>query len=263
VFAFALAAAALAPAAYLDWGWRVPFALGALGVFVAIFVRLKLMESPLFRRLTEKRQVLKYPAFEVIRHEGRRIFTMLWINIYASMIAAFVMLPYSVSYLVKMGVDESFANLSITWAAFAAVPVTVLGSLLSDYIGRKRNFWLSAGIFIPCMCIYFPLLNTLNPLYIIAAQVLLYCAFVPAVSSNRTMFAENFPTKYRASGMGITDQLAAAITGILISFALPALLMNYGVIGAALPVSLISIGVVVLGVFASLFVKETRGIALE
>jgi MFS family permease len=263
VFAFALAAAALAPAAYLEWGWRIPFVLGALGVFLAILVRAKLMESPLFQRLTQRREVLKYPAFEVIKREGRRIFTMLWINIYASMIAAFVMLPYSVSYLVKMGVDESFANLSITWAAFAAAAPTVLGPLLSDHIGRKKTLWLSAAIFIPSMCIYFPLLNTLNPLYIIAAQVLLYCSFVPAVSSNRTMFAENFPTKYRASGMGITDQLAAAMTGIFISFALPALLMTYGVIGAALPVSLISIGVMVLGVVASLFVRETKGIALE
>jgi len=262
VIFFAAIGSTFAPGPYLDWGWRIPFAAGALGVVVAILVRSKLMESPMFQRAASKREVLKYPAFEVIRHEWRKIFTLLWVNGSAVMFAAFVTLPYSVSYLVKMGVGESFANMSVAYGTFFSW-FNAVGACISDYIGRKRWFWIGSVFCIAVVCVYFPLLNTLNPLYIILAQILFTLSYSYSASSNRTMFAESFPTKFRASGMGLSDNLASAVTGVVIAFILPGLLVTYGVIGAALPVTLICIAVVLIGVIASHFVKETKGVTLE
>ena len=39
----------------------------------------------MFQQLRAKRSVLKYPAFQVIKEQGRKIFTMLWLNAYISL----------------------------------------------------------------------------------------------------------------------------------------------------------------------------------
>src|SRR5690606_38036710 len=48
--------------AFLSWGWRVPFLLSIVLVFFGLFVRLRIMESPVFARIKEARRVVKLPA---------------------------------------------------------------------------------------------------------------------------------------------------------------------------------------------------------
>ena len=54
-------------AAFLSWGWRVPFLLSILLVGVGLFIRVRILETPAFERLKETRQQARQPIVEVLR----------------------------------------------------------------------------------------------------------------------------------------------------------------------------------------------------
>jgi MFS family permease len=263
IFAFYVASASLSHAAYYDWGWRVPFAVGAVMLGVGFILRLKIMESPMFQQLAAKRKVLKYPAFQVVREQGRKIFVLIMLTCIAG-ISATVFLPYSVSYLVKLGMDEAFANLSVTGGTAAAFFGSLGLAYLSDYVGRLKVIRVGAVLIMLFMFPYFFLLNTVNPLLIIIAQVLLYAPTVGCSGCVSILITESFATKYRYSGSGITYQFAQLLwAGIPIVILLPMFLVTYGVVGASQPVIWITIAMCIVTIASSLFVKETAGTTLE
>ena len=54
-------------AAFLSWGWRVPFLLSIVLVVVGLFIRVRILETPAFERLKETRQQARLPIVEVLR----------------------------------------------------------------------------------------------------------------------------------------------------------------------------------------------------
>lgn len=261
IFVFYMLAVLVSPAAFLDWGWRIAFYLGAGLVAIGVIIRIKILESPMFQQLRAKRAVLKYPAFQVIKEQGRKIFILFWVCGYVISVPSFVILPYSVSYLTKIGVNEVFATLSVTIGAAVAFFVILLGAFISDYVGRLKVLRVGGVLTIAAIFPYFWMLNTLNALWILAAQAMLYG--VLNIAPNSVILTENFATKYRASGAGLTFQLAGFASGALIAIILPVLLLNYGIVGAWQPIVWISIGMIFMSIVASFFVKETRGSTLE
>jgi MFS family permease len=263
IFVFYILGAMLAPAAFLDWGWRIAFYLGAALLVIGVIIRVKILESPMFQQLRAKRAVLKYPALQVIKEQGGKIFKLFWLDAYVLVIPSFAILPYSVSYLTRIGVNETFATLSVTIGAALACVAILLGAFISDYVGRLKVLRVSAIISIAACFPYFWMLNTQNVLWILAAQAMLYGLTQVSSGSNNVLFTESFPTKYRASGAGLTYNLAAFFTGVVVGVVLPVLLVTYGVVGAWQPIVWISIGMIVVSIAVSFFVKETRGASLE
>jgi MFS family permease len=260
---FYILAVLVSPAAFLDWGWRIAFYLGAALLVIGVIVRVKILESPMFQQLQVKRAVLKFPAFQVIKEQGRKIFTMLWLDAYNTVVTGFIILPYSVSYLTKIGVNEVFATLSVTVGTAVAFFLTLLGAFVSDYVGRLKVLRVGAVLTMAACYPYFWMLNTLNPIWILAAQAMLYGVEAYAVGTIPALYAESFVTKYRASGAGLTYQLAGFTAGLTVAVVLPVLLMTYGIVGASQPIVWISIGITAVGIVASFFVKETRWVTLE
>jgi MFS family permease len=263
ILAFYVVSASVSSAAYLDWGWRIPFALGALMLVIALLVRIKVMESPMFQQLQAKRSVLKYPAFQVMREEWRKIFKLLWLMAYSATITGMLILPYSVSYLVARGVNDAFANLSVTVGTAVSFFIMLTGGYLSDIAGRIKVIRAGAALTIAVLYPYMFLLQTLNPIMIIAGQAMLYPICQGQLGAASTLYVESFATKYRYSGAGITYQLGGMITGILVAVILPVFLITYGVIGSWQPIVLVNIALCLLAIVSTFFLKETRGTALE
>src|SRR5205085_8524526 len=63
----------LAPADFLAWGWRVPFLLSGLLVVVGLLIRVRLLETPLFRQLQQTQQVARAPVTETLRRHWREV----------------------------------------------------------------------------------------------------------------------------------------------------------------------------------------------
>src|SRR5262249_55472638 len=58
---------------FLSWGWRVPFLISIVLVGVGLWIRLGIMETPIFRRLLAEEKVERTPIMEVIRRHPREI----------------------------------------------------------------------------------------------------------------------------------------------------------------------------------------------
>ena len=60
-------------AAFLSWGWRVPFLLSILLVAVGLIIRVRILETPAFERLKETRQAARMPIVEVLRRYPKEV----------------------------------------------------------------------------------------------------------------------------------------------------------------------------------------------
>src|SRR3977135_4363530 len=58
---------------FLTWGWRIPFALSIVLVGVGLWIRLGILETPIFRRLVAERQIERTPMLEVIKKHPKEI----------------------------------------------------------------------------------------------------------------------------------------------------------------------------------------------
>lgn len=75
---FLLLGAFLSDEAFMQWGWRIPFIASALLVFVGLYIRLKLHESPAFQNVLNKQSAVKVPLKDVLtKHIGKVVLGML------------------------------------------------------------------------------------------------------------------------------------------------------------------------------------------
>src|SRR5262249_32575082 len=58
---------------FATWGWRVPFALSIILVAVGLWIRLGILETPVFKELVERNKIEKAPIVEVIRKQPKEI----------------------------------------------------------------------------------------------------------------------------------------------------------------------------------------------
>src|SRR5205823_4286 len=58
---------------FLVWGWRIPFLLSIVMVAVGLWIRLGILETPVFRRILEENQVARAPTIEVFRKQPKEI----------------------------------------------------------------------------------------------------------------------------------------------------------------------------------------------
>src|SRR5881409_3868305 len=58
---------------FLDWGWRVPFLLSFILIFIGLYIRVGILETPVFAKLKTEGRVQKAPVMEVLRRDKRAV----------------------------------------------------------------------------------------------------------------------------------------------------------------------------------------------
>ncbi len=148
---------AMGEAAFGDWGWRIPFLLSAILLAVSIWIRLKLNESPLFRRMVEEGTRSKRPLSEAFG-EWRNLKIAILALLGATAGEAVVWYGgqfYALFFLTQtLKVPSVNAQIMIAIALILGTPGFILFGALSDRIGRKPI--MLAG-FALAVVTYFPL----------------------------------------------------------------------------------------------------------
>ena len=248
---------------FITFGWRIPFAIGAVLVVVGLIIRYKVSESPAFKSILEKKAIDKAPASTVLRLYLKTIILLALAWTFMTTLTSAVVVPFSVSYLGTIGVPPQAANLDVTYAVAFGIFIMLLGFAVSEKIGRKKTMILGAIWGLLASIAFFPLLNTLNPVMIVLADTLLFGCTVFTIGAQNTLFAESFPTKFRYSGTGLSFQFGTLISGLVIVGVIPTIILRTGGVANSWPyVSLVGALVAAASLVALFFVRETKDVVV-
>jgi metabolite-proton symporter len=195
------------------WGWRIPFALSIVLVGIGLWIRLGILETPVFQQLVENDRIEKAPILEVIRKQPREIILSALLRM-AEQAPFYIFTAFIFSYAVgtlKMSRDFIlFAVMAAACVSFVTIP---LSGHLSDRIGRTKMYLIGAvcvGLF---GFAYFAMLDTAAPWLVFAAIVLSLIPHDMQYGPQAALIAEAFTPRLRYSGASLGYQLASVIAG--------------------------------------------------
>jgi MFS transporter, MHS family, shikimate and dehydroshikimate transport protein len=210
---YAALGALLDEAQMLSWGWRVPFVASALIVFVAIYIRRRLHESPAFA--AEQRKIgtaTKLPLGEVLHERGRNV-VLGFLAVTGHNANAYVLNAFSLGYITgTLHLGRGLALAALLFAAAAGTVMTPLFGTLADRIGRKPVF-VGGAVFVALFAFpFFGLLGTGSPALVILAMVLGYGLGFGAMSGAQGAYlAELFATRYRYTGIAAAREMNSVL----------------------------------------------------
>jgi MFS transporter, MHS family, alpha-ketoglutarate permease len=200
---------ALTPEQLAAWGWRIPFAIGAVLGVIALWIRVGLAESQVFAAVENAPRASMFDGIRRYPKASLQVFGMtsgitVWYYVFA------VYLP------VNAKADAESSGTAIDLASIGALlvfcAVLPLFGRASDRHGRRLWMLLFCGL---ATVSAVPLLNLFTPtvgsVVVVQTLGLLVFAFYGAIAP--TLMSEMFPTEVRAAGIGLPYALAVAVFG--------------------------------------------------
>ena len=208
-----LAASGVSGNEFLTWGWRIPFLLSLALVGVGLYVRLGIVETPVFARLAADRRIERAPVAEVFRRHTREIILTALCRM-AEQAPFYIFTAFVFAYGADtLHVDRNFlltAVLSASALSFIMIP---LFGHLSDRVGRKRIYMLGAVVTGAYGFLYFQLLDTQMPMLVFVGIFLSLIPHDMLYGPQAALIAESFPAHLRYSGASLGYQLSSVIAG--------------------------------------------------
>ena len=199
--------------AFLTWGWRVPFLLSAVLVGVGLWIRLGILETPVFTKLVAEKKIQRAPMLDVIRRHPKEILLSAFARM-AEQAPFYIFTAFVFSYGTgTLHVSRDFlltAVLAASLISFFSIPFF---GHVSDRIGRKNMYLIGAVVTGVFGFVYFGLLGTGSAAIIFLAIVLSLIPHDMMYGPQAALIAESFPGHLRYSGASLGYQLASIIAG--------------------------------------------------
>jgi len=192
-----------------DWGWRIPFLIGALLAVIAVIIRRSMDETASFKKAKQ----LESPLRTLLRHP-REVLTVIGLTM-GGTLAFYTYTTYMQKFLVNSaGMSKADATSISTAALFVYALLQPAFGALSDRIGRRP---LLIGFGVLGSLLTYPILSTLKEAHdwwqafgLIMAALIIVSGYT---SINAVVKAELFPTEIRAIGVGLPYALALSVFG--------------------------------------------------
>ena len=201
---------------FLEWGWRVPFLFSIVLVVVGLFIRLRIMESPVFEQIKRARQVVKVPAIELLRTDTRNV--LLAAGLYcAHGVLFYAMTVYTLAYTTKAyGLAQNTYLIGVTAAGAGQLITIPLFGALSDKLGRRAVMMFGTLFIIAFAAPLYFMVTSQIPALMWAAVVVGICIGHNSVyAPTAALYSELFPAHIRYSGASLGYQLGGAIAGFV------------------------------------------------
>lgn len=199
---------------FLSWGWRVPFVLSAVLVFVGLWIRKGIDETPSFKKNQEAGNVVAVPLLETLKHHKREVLIAVGAK-FVETAPFYIMSTFIVYYATKeLGFSRTQALNAVTVATVVTTLLIPLMGALSDRIGRKTVYIPGVLMMMAYAFPYFWLLQTRSFSMLILATVIgLGVIWAPTTAVLGTMFSEIFKSNVRYTGITLGYQIGAALAG--------------------------------------------------
>jgi len=198
---------------FATWGWRVPFALSIILIGVGLWIRLGILETPVFQQLLDQDKIEKAPIIEVFRKQPREIILSALLRM-GQQAPFYIFTAFIFAYAV--GTLHMSRNLILSAVLVAScvsfISIPLFGHM-SDRVGRRKTYLIGAvatGLF---GFLYFGMVDTAIPSAVFIAIVLSLIPHDIQYGPQAALIAEAFTPRLRYSGSSLGYQLASVIAG--------------------------------------------------
>lgn len=244
---------------FAAWGWRVPFLVSFVLIFVGFYIRRKVAESPAFEELKKKGKA-QAPLRQLFGQEFGTVLKAALAfagnNAAGYMIVGGFILGYTTTTL---DMNREMMLLIITVASISWIFTTLLSGSLSDRIGRKPTYLIGYVLQFVWVIPMFLAIDTANPWLILCAVLVYTVSLGLTYGLQSAMFAEMFPAHIRLSGVSIAYAVGAIVGGAFSPMIAQLLVGETGWLGS---VGVYLMVMAVISIIAVLAIGETRGAPL-
>lgn len=248
----------LPDASFESWGWRLPFIASAALLAIGLYVRMSVVESPVFEQAAAKAEVAaeaKPPVLQLLRRP-RPLVLACAVGIGPFAMTALIT-SHIIAYTTSVGYSSSTVMRILVLMSVVSI-VTIPGfSALSDRVGRRAVSLTGAAVAVLYAFPLYMMINTgsiaLLTVALLFGQVVQSAMYAPLAP----MLSEMFGTDVRYTGVSFGYQFASLIGAGFTPMIAASLLVASD--GSSLPLSLILVGTACVTILAAWIASETRG----
>ena len=241
---------------FLVWGWRIPFLLSIIMVGVGLWIRLGIMETPVFQKVLDEERVERIPVFEVLRRQPREIILTALLRL-PEQGPGYIVGTFIFTYATTvLGATRDFVLFAVLVQAVLAFIFVVIAGHLSDRVGRKKMYIIGSITVAVYGFIYYALLDTRVPSLMFIAIALSLLPTMACYGPEAALIAESFSPRVRYSGTSLGYQLASIIAGGPSPFIATWLFATYQ---TSLPISIYILLMAIVGIVATAMLTDYTG----
>ena len=177
---------------FLTWGWRIPFLISIIMVGIGLWIRLGIIETPVFQKVLDEERVERVPVLEVLKRQPKQVALTALLRM-PEQAPGYIFGAFVFTYgTTVLGAPRNFLLIGVLVSAVLSFLWVTVAGHLSDRVGRK-NMYIIGCVFVAVFgFVYFAMLDTKVPALIFIAIAVSGLPIMTMYGPEAALIAESF-----------------------------------------------------------------------